>query len=74
MRDDPYHVTIVKERLQNKMLPTIMPDLIDEVGLAVQRSIPEGGDGRSSCCLFPGNGLIIENTQNGFLWTYRRPP
>ena len=46
MHDDPYHVTIVKEKLQNRMLPAIMPDLVDEIGPTVQKYIPTTGDGR----------------------------
>ena len=48
MHDDPYHVTIVKEKLQNRMLPAIMPDLVDEIGPTVQKYIPARGDGRFS--------------------------
>ena len=45
MRYDPYHLAIVKEKLQNRMLADIIPDMIDEVGPAVQRYIPAKGKG-----------------------------
>ena len=48
MHDDPYHVTIVKEKLQNRMLPAIMPDLVDEVGPTVQKYLPAKKNGGSS--------------------------
>lgn len=48
MRDDPYHLAIVREKLHNRMLPAIMPDLMDEVGPAVQRHIPATGNGSFS--------------------------
>ncbi|PIL34357.1 cytochrome P450 [Ganoderma sinense ZZ0214-1] len=43
IRDDPYHLAIVKEKLQNRMLADIIPDMIDEVSPAVQRYIPANG-------------------------------
>ena len=45
MRYDPYHLAIVKEKLQNRMRADIIPDMIDEVGPAVQRYIPAKGKG-----------------------------
>ena len=48
MHNDPYHVTIVKEKLQNRMLPSIMTDLVDEVGPTVQKYFPVKENGRLS--------------------------
>ncbi len=41
---DPYHVGIIKEKL-TRMLPTVLPDLTDELAVSVQHYIPTEGDG-----------------------------
>ena len=41
--DDQYHVGIVKEKL-TRMLPVIVPDLIEELMLAFPDCIPTRGD------------------------------
>ena len=45
--EDPYHVDIIKEKL-TRTLPTILPEVIDELKLAVHEHIPTKGDGRRS--------------------------
>ncbi|TBU45343.1 cytochrome P450 [Dichomitus squalens] len=40
MQDDPYHTVVVKEKLQNRLLPLILPSLIDEVAPAVETYMP----------------------------------
>ncbi|TBU22273.1 cytochrome P450 [Dichomitus squalens] len=40
MQDDPYHVVVVKEKLQNRLLPNVMPSLIEEVPPTVQKYLP----------------------------------
>ncbi|KAI1789130.1 cytochrome P450 [Ganoderma leucocontextum] len=64
MRDDPYHIAIMKEKLQNRMLPAIMPDLIDEVGPAVQRYIPARGDEWVSMDVSSSASKIVARTCN----------
>ncbi|KAI0673763.1 cytochrome P450 [Trametes maxima] len=40
---DPYHVDIIKEKL-TRSVPAILPDVIDELNLAVPQHIPAKGD------------------------------
>ncbi|KAM5543922.1 hypothetical protein V8D89_002539 [Ganoderma adspersum] len=40
---DPYHVGIIKEKL-TRMLPTVLPDLTDELAVSVREYIPTTGD------------------------------
>ncbi|KAI1792290.1 cytochrome P450 [Ganoderma leucocontextum] len=40
---DPYHVGIIKEKL-TRMLPLVLPDVTDELAVAVQEYIPTKGD------------------------------
>ena len=42
---DPYHVAIIKEKL-TRMLPTVLPDLTEELAVSVQEYIPTQGDGQ----------------------------
>ena len=42
--DDPYHIDIIKEKL-TRTLPAILPDVIDELKLAVPAYIPTKDDG-----------------------------
>ena len=42
--DDPYHVDIIRERLM-RTLPVVLPDVLDELTLAVPDHIPVNGDG-----------------------------
>ncbi len=42
--EDPYHVDIIKEKL-TRTLPVIMPDIIDELELAVPHCINAQGEG-----------------------------
>ncbi len=42
--EDPYHIDIIKEKLL-RSLPSILPDVIDEIKVAVSRHIPTKGDG-----------------------------
>ena len=37
--DDPYHIDIIKEKL-TRMLPTVLPDLTEELAVSVQDYIP----------------------------------
>ena len=46
---DPYHVGIIKEKL-TRMLPTVLPDLTDELAVSVQEYIPTTGDGECLPC------------------------
>ncbi|PIL34366.1 cytochrome P450 [Ganoderma sinense ZZ0214-1] len=64
MHDDPYHVTIVKEKLQNRMLPAIMPDLVDEVGPTVQKYFPTKGDEWVSVDVLSSSLKIVARTSN----------
>ena len=43
--DDPYHVEIIREKLM-RTLPAVLPDVLDELTLAVPAFIPTCGDGR----------------------------
>ena len=43
--DDPYHIDIIKEKL-TRTLPAILPDVIDELKLAVPAYIPTKDDGK----------------------------
>ena len=45
--NDQYHVGIIREKL-TRMLPVIVPDLVDELRLAVSDCIPTKGDGEGS--------------------------
>ena len=47
--EDPYHVDIIKEKL-TRMLPTVLPDLTDELAVSVQEYIPTTGDGECMPC------------------------
>ncbi|KAI0828877.1 cytochrome P450 [Trametes gibbosa] len=42
--DDPYHVDLIKEKL-TRSVPAILPDVIDELTLAVPQHIPAKTDG-----------------------------
>ena len=42
--DDPYHVDIIRERLM-RTLPVVLPDVLDELSLAVPAHIPTKGNG-----------------------------
>ena len=42
--DDPYHVDIIREKLM-RALPVVLPDVLDELTLAVPDYIPTVGDG-----------------------------
>ena len=42
--DDPYHVDIIREKL-TRTLPAILPDVLDELALAVPAYIPTHDDG-----------------------------
>ena len=42
--DDPYHVDIIREKLM-RTLPVVLPDVLDELTLAVPDYIPTVGDG-----------------------------
>ncbi|KAM5540077.1 hypothetical protein V8D89_006217 [Ganoderma adspersum] len=64
MHDDPYHVTIVKEKLQNRMLPAIMPDLVDEIGPTVQKYFPAKGDEWVSVDVLSASLKIVARTSN----------
>ncbi|KAI1789139.1 cytochrome P450 [Ganoderma leucocontextum] len=64
MHDDPYHVAIVKEKLQNRMLPAIMPDLIDEVGTTVQKYFPAEGNEWVSVDVLSSALKIVARTSN----------
>lgn len=44
--DDPYHVDIVKDKLM-RSLTAVLPDVIDELCVAVPDHIPAKGDGTS---------------------------
>ena len=45
--DDPYHVGILREKLP-RALPKMLPDIVDEMALAIDEYIPTTGRGRSS--------------------------
>ncbi|RDX42957.1 cytochrome P450 [Lentinus brumalis] len=42
---DPYHVDIIREKL-TRTLPAVLPDVVDELSLAVQEYIPAKNDGK----------------------------
>lgn len=42
--DDPYHVDIIKEKLMRSLV-AVLPDVIDELALAVPDHIPTQGVG-----------------------------
>ena len=42
--DDPYHVDIIREKLM-RTLPVVLPDVIDELAVAVSDYIPTNGNG-----------------------------
>ena len=45
--DDPYHVDIIREKLV-RTLPAILPDVFDELLVAIPEYIPATGDGMYS--------------------------
>ena len=49
--DDPYHVDIIREKL-TRTLPAILPDVLDELTLAVPAYIPIHGQGKHLACAF----------------------
>ena len=50
--DDPYHVDIIREKLM-RTLVAVLPDVIDEVTLAVPDHIPTTGDGMRVRLILP---------------------
>lgn len=44
IHNDPYHVDIIREKL-TRGLPAVLPDVIEELTLAVRQYIPTEGDG-----------------------------
>lgn len=42
--DDPYHIEIIREKLM-RTLPAVLPDVLDELTLAVPAFIPTRGNG-----------------------------
>lgn len=55
--DDPYHVDIIKEKL-TRSVPAILPEVIDELTLAVPQHIPAKTDGASKLCSHPSGSWI----------------
>lgn len=51
--DFPYHIDIIKEKL-SRTLPAILPDVIEELKVAVPEHIPTKGDGERNLrrCVF----------------------
>ena len=45
--DDPYHIHIIRERLM-RTLPVVLPDVLDELKLAIPHYIPARSDGKLS--------------------------
>ncbi len=41
MLDDPYHVDIVRDKL-TRMIPTVLPDVVDELSMVLPEYIPTG--------------------------------
>ena len=60
-RDDPYHVDIIREKLM-RSLTAVLPDVIDELSVAVPEYIPAKGDG---ACDTPAGCAACATTDGG---------
>ena len=47
--DDPYHIPIIRDKLI-RSLAVVLPDVLDELALAVPTHIPAKGDGECLAC------------------------
>ena len=48
--EDPYHVEIIKDKLM-RALPTVTPETIDELAVAIPELIPTAGEGACRAAL-----------------------
>ncbi|EJF62111.1 cytochrome P450 [Dichomitus squalens LYAD-421 SS1] len=64
MQDDPYHTVVVKEKLQNRLLPFILPSLIDEVAPAVEKYLPTTNEEWTTVDISAAALKIVARTSN----------
>ena len=65
MTADPYHVDIIREKL-TRTLPAVLPEVVDELGLAVQEYIGARDDGGTHLHIeYMSVCLTHHSTQNG---------
>ena len=64
--DDPYHIDIIKEKL-TRTLPAVLPEVIDELKLAVDEHIPTQDDSESTtscgCSSLADNSCRVDHRQ-----------
>ncbi|KAI1787001.1 cytochrome P450 [Ganoderma leucocontextum] len=61
---DEYHVRVVKEKLAGRMLQYILPDVIDEITVAVRDCITTHGHGWTSVEVMPTMQNIVARASN----------
>ncbi|KAH9897770.1 cytochrome P450 [Cubamyces lactineus] len=61
--DDPYHVDVIKEKL-TRSVPAILPDVIDELTLAVPQHIPAKSDEWLEIQVMPTMQQIVARASN----------